>query len=93
MLLSWIAAYEQDGRSGRDVAETCCLVLVSGKRAGECCVIRASFVVNVVGLQNGPRKFLQQIVLFVRRLIGANDADSRAALAVANLLELARSQT
>ena len=50
-------------------------------------------MVDVVGLQHRPRKLLQQVVLFVGGLVGADDADRRAALAVANLLELAGGQT
>jgi hypothetical protein len=33
-------------------------------------------VIDVVGSERRPREFLQQIIFFIRRAVGANDADS-----------------
>ena len=75
MLVGGIAADEQDGWGGCDVAEAGGLVLVSGEGAGEGCVVGVALVVNVVGVEDRARKFLQQVILFVGGLIGADDAD------------------
>ena len=72
MLLGGIAANQQDGRRGCNVAQAGGLALMSGEGAGKRRVIGTALVVDVVGLKNCSRKFLQQVVLFVCRLVGAN---------------------
>ena len=76
MLLRWIAADQQNRRRCGDIAQAGRLVLIAGQGAGKGRVVRAAPVVDVVGPQHFPRKFLQQVVLFVRGAIGADDADS-----------------
>ncbi len=64
---------------------------MSGERAGKGRVVGGAFVVNVVGLKNRPRKFLQQIILFVGGAVGADDADGgcRRPSGIANFFQLA----
>ena len=49
-------------------------------------------MIDVVGAENRARKLLQQVVLFVGGPVGADDADGRAALAVADFFQLAGGQ-
>ena len=90
MLVSGIAADEQDGAGGSDVAQAGGFAGVTREGAGEGCVVGGALVVDVVGVENRAREFLQQVVFFVGGAVGADDADGCAAASVANLFELRR---
>ena len=92
MLFGGIAADEKNGRSGGDVAQAGGLAVVAGEGAGKGGEVGGALVVDVVGLENRACEFLQEIVLFVGGLVGADDGDRRAAAAVADFLELARGE-
>ena len=89
MLVGGIAADEQNGAGGGDVAQAGGFAWVPGEGAGEGCVVGGALVVDIVGVENGAREFLQQVIFFVGGAVGADDADGCAAARVANLLELA----
>ena len=93
MLFGGISADEQDGRRLGNVLQPCGLALGPRKCAGKVRVVGRALVIDVVGAEHSPCKLLQQIVFFVGRPVGADDADGRAALAVANLFELAGCKT
>ena len=89
MLVGGIAADEQDGAGGSDVAQAGGFAGMACERAGEGGVVGGALVVDVVGAENGAREFLQQVILFVGGAVGADDADGCAAARVANFFELA----
>ena len=62
-------------------------IRVTGHCTGERNIIRGAFVIDVVGLKNRARKFLQQVILFIGSAIGTDDADRCAALSVANFFQ------
>ena len=65
MLFGWVAADEQNRRSSRGFAKASGYTRMSREGTCKCSEIRGALVVDVVGLENGPRKLLQQVVLFV----------------------------
>ncbi len=88
MLVRRIAANKQDRAALGNVAQACGFAGVACECARERRVIRSPLVVDIVGAKNRPRKLLQQVVLFVRGAVGADDAYRRTAARVANLLQL-----
>ena len=89
MLVSRVAADEEDCAGRRDVAQAGGFAGMAAKGARKGCVIGRALVVDVVGAKNRARKLLQQVVFFVGRPVGADDADGRTAAVVANLFEFA----
>ncbi len=90
MLVGGIAADEEDGAGGGDVAQAGGFAAgVAGEGAGKGCVIGGALVVDVVGAENGARELLQQVVFFVGGAVGADDADGRTAARVANFFQFA----
>jgi hypothetical protein len=61
-----------------NVAQAGGFAVLSCEGARESGVVGAAFVVDVVGLENGARKLLQQVILFVGGPVGADDANGRA---------------
>ena len=56
-------------------------------------IVRGALVVDIIGLENRPRKLLQEVVLFVRSLVGTDNANRRSTAAIAHFLQLAAGQT
>ena len=88
MLLGRIAANKQNGRSCADLAQSRGFAGLTSERVGKCRVVGSALMIDVVSAQHRTRKFLQQIILFVRCAIGADDADCRATAIVAYFLQL-----
>ena len=88
MLFGGIAADEQDAPARGDVAQAGGFARMAGEGAGKGRVVGGALVVDVVGAEHRARELLQQVVLFVGGAVGADDADGRAALAVANFFQL-----
>ncbi len=87
MLFGRVAADKKYGRRRRSLAQAGGLAFVPCQRPRKGLIICRPLMVDVVGPEHRPRKLLQQIILFVGRLIRANDANRRAAARLAHLLQ------
>ena len=75
MLVGGIAANQQNCRSGCNLAQASGFALLTGQRPDKGCVISRPIMIDVVGTQHCARKFLQQVIFFVRGAVATDHAD------------------
>ena len=88
MLIGGIAADKQDCGRGGNFAQAGGFAGMASEGSGEGRIVGGALVVDVVGGEHSTGELLQQVVFFVGVVVGANDADGRAAAAVADFFEL-----